>query len=168
MFVLQYIKTCRTVDTQMWIYRDTSVIQIIDQIDRSRLDFCILSPPKGSAKKGRAPTAVAATRRSGAERDLDDLDVTRVHVRQTRTTDARDKHARLAHVFFRAPSASARRGYVRATRNTTRHATRHTPSRARGIDDVGATEGFVDGSAGARRRVTRRDATRDGNECGKF
>ena len=117
--------------------------------------------PTHSGEKGRGRRAATALRRRApihsCPTSVDDLDVTRVHVHVHARPDVRDKHARLAHVFFRAPSASARRGYVRATRKTTRKTTRRAPSLARGIDDdVGATDGF----GWVRRRATTGDATR--------
>ena len=80
------------------------------------------------------------------------------------TNDARDKHARLAHVFFRASSASARRRYVRATRldapNDRRSMMTTTARLAR-------RPSALDASAGARRRATRRSSETD-SERGIF
>ena len=82
------------------------------------------------------------------------------------TNDARDKHARLAHVFFRASSASARRRYVRATRldapndrrsTTTMTTTARLARRPSALDD----------DEHARRRATRRSSETD-SERGIF
>jgi hypothetical protein len=81
------------------------------------------------------------------------------------TNDARDKHARLAHVFFRASSASARRRYVRATRldapNDRRSMTTTTTAR------LARRPSALDADEHARRRATRRSSETD-SERGIF